>query len=53
MQMSNNNYQFTSEEQDIVDMAKLSEQQQEDNPDTKTVNNNSALPDPNNNQADF
>ena len=50
----NNNSQFNTGDQDIVDMAKLSEQQQGDNPDTQTGNNNSALPEPiNNNQPNF
>ena len=50
---NNNNSQFNTGDQDIVDMAKLSEQQQGDNPDTQTGNNNSAQPESNNNQADF
>ena len=50
----NNNSQFNTGDQDIVDMAKLSEQQQGDNPDTQTRNNNtSALPESTTDQPNF
>ena len=50
---NNNNSQFNTGDQDIVDMAKLSEQQQGDNPDTQTGNNNSALPETTTDQPNF
>ena len=51
--IDNSNSKLSSEDQDIVDMAKLSSEQQEDNPNIQTSNNNSVQPNSNSKQSNF
>jgi len=50
--IDNSNSKLSSEDQDIVDMAKLSSEQQSDNPNIQG-NNNSVQPNSNSNQSNF
>ena len=51
--IDNSNSKLSSEDQDIIDMAKLSSEQQEDNPNIQTSNNNSVQPNSNSKQPNF
>ena len=52
--IDNSNSKLSSEEQDLVDMAKLDEQQNQDNPTMQSINsNNSVQPNSNSNQPNF
>ena len=50
---SNNNMNLSSDEQDLINLAELSDEQNLDNPNIRLNNNNSVQPNSNSNKPDF